>query len=111
MATHGHRDKLVFLDINFIIHESDFFLKFLDSHVTLKPLTESCLMFDSSVLMHMSCLYLNRYAEQQRAANPPMQKWTPVDIPSMKTFIGLCMSMGVLRLPARHDYWRQSKSF
>lgn len=27
----------------------------------------------------------------------------------MKAWVGLCMLMGILRLPSRHDYWRKSK--
>ncbi|KAL7406584.1 hypothetical protein ABVT39_022659 [Epinephelus coioides] len=27
----------------------------------------------------------------------------------METFIGLCVTMGILQLPARRDYWRQKK--
>ena len=29
----------------------------------------------------------------------------------MKAFVGLCFAMGVLRLPSRNDYWRQTKWF
>jgi hypothetical protein len=29
--------------------------------------------------------------------------------PTMKAFIGLCFAMGILRLPSRHNYWRQNK--
>ncbi|XP_052818115.1 piggyBac transposable element-derived protein 4-like [Mya arenaria] len=54
----------------------------------------------------------NRYADQQRAENPPSRfapKWTPVDKPTMKAFVGLTFVMGILRLPARNDFWRTSK--
>lgn len=53
----------------------------------------------------------NRYAEQERRKDPPQPKapkWTPVDVPTMKAFIGLCFEMGILRLPSRHNYWRQN---
>ncbi|KAL3881449.1 hypothetical protein ACJMK2_027891 [Sinanodonta woodiana] len=54
----------------------------------------------------------NRYADQERRKNPPPPKsprWTPVDIPTIKAFIGLCFAMGIIRLPSRHNYWRQHK--
>ena len=54
----------------------------------------------------------NRYADQERTRNPPppnAPKWLPVDSPTMKAFIGLIFCMGVIRLPARNDYWRQKK--
>ena len=52
------------------------------------------------------------YAEQQRHDNPPppfAAKWEPVDVSIMKAWVGLCMLMGILRLPSRHGYWRKSK--
>ncbi|KAI0216626.1 hypothetical protein LSAT2_031377 [Lamellibrachia satsuma] len=54
----------------------------------------------------------NRYAEQQRAANPPppsAPRWDPVTVSVLKAFVGLTLSMGALRLPVRHDYWRKIK--
>ena len=54
----------------------------------------------------------NIYAQQERIKHPPpphAAKWSPVDNPQMKAFIGLCFAMGILRLPSKNDYWRQSK--
>ena len=54
----------------------------------------------------------NRYAEQERRKNPPLPKspkWMPVDVDTMKAFIGLRLAMGIIRLPSRHNYWRQNK--
>ena len=54
----------------------------------------------------------NRYAEQQRAANPPSAaapRWDPVTVTVVKAFVGLTLAMGILRLPHRHDYWRKVK--
>ena len=48
----------------------------------------------------------NRYAEQIRT---PSSKWYPVTTVEMKCFIGLCLTMGILKLPTRRDYWRQKK--
>lgn len=53
-----------------------------------------------------------RYVDQERTRNPPpphAPKWKPVDMPTMKAFIGLVFCMGILRLHARYDYWRQKK--
>ena len=49
-----------------------------------------------------------RYASQQRTANPPppSSKWQDPSVDEMKTFVGLSMMMGILRLPCRNDYWR-----
>ena len=54
----------------------------------------------------------NRYADQQRTARPPpptASRWREATKASMQAFIGLCFSMGILRLPQRHHYWRATK--
>ena len=54
----------------------------------------------------------NRYANEERTLHPPPQfapKWTDVDIPTIKAFVGLCFAMGIIRLSYRSDYWRVSK--
>ncbi|XP_063757603.1 piggyBac transposable element-derived protein 4-like [Eleginops maclovinus] len=51
----------------------------------------------------------NLYAEQTRSATPSNSKWEPVTIVEMKTFVGLCLAMGIIELPLRRDFWRQKK--
>ena len=66
----------------------------------------------------------NKFAEQHKLVlpeahtnsteTPPAKKskmipWKPVSIPEMKTFIGLCLAMGIVRLSVRRDYWRLKK--
>ena len=54
----------------------------------------------------------NRYAGQQRTANPPAPSaatWSDFTESGFKAFIGLCFSMGILKLPRRHHYWRTTK--
>ena len=54
----------------------------------------------------------NRYATQQRTAHPPppsAARWTDATKDGMKAFIRLCFSMGILKLPRRHLYWRTTK--
>ncbi|KAK0153615.1 PiggyBac transposable element-derived protein 4 [Merluccius polli] len=51
----------------------------------------------------------NLYADQTRSANPSSSKWVAVTVAEIKTFIGICLAMGVLDLPAWRDYWRQKK--
>ena len=51
----------------------------------------------------------NRYAEQTRGQTPTNSKWNPVSKTEMKTFVGLCLAFGILKLPARRDFWRQTK--
>ena len=51
----------------------------------------------------------NLYAEQTRSATPSNSKWVPVTVVEMKTFVGLCLAMGILELPSRRDFWRQKK--
>ena len=43
------------------------------------------------------------------SSDPHDLKWTPVPKTEMKTFLGLCLCFGILKLPARRDYWRQTK--
>ena len=54
----------------------------------------------------------NIFAEQTRPAPRPeskMGKWKKVTPQEMKTFVGLCIAMGIIKLPYRRDYWRQKK--
>ncbi|KAL3871325.1 hypothetical protein ACJMK2_039332 [Sinanodonta woodiana] len=54
----------------------------------------------------------NHYANQTCRKDPlppKWSRWTPIDIPTMKAFMGLCFAMGIIRLPSRHNYWRQHK--
>ena len=70
----------------------DFFMLFWDNEMWERLVLES-----------------NRYAEQQRTAHPPARSYSTFkafSVEEMKTFIGLCLMMGILRLPKRSDYWR-----
>jgi hypothetical protein len=52
------------------------------------------------------------YAVQERTKKPPppfAAKWTPVTVSDLKTFVGLCFAMGIIRLPSKNDYWTQTK--
>lgn len=60
----------------------------------------------------------NRYAVQKYAAAPAgptrpkvrkVAKWIPVTLKEMKTFVGLCMAMGILKLSQKRDYWRGNR--
>ena len=57
----------------------------------------------------------NRFAKQTLPVRPDTQpeskmgKWKDVTLQEMRTFIGLCIAMGILRLPYRREYWRQKK--
>ena len=54
----------------------------------------------------------NRYAAQQRTAHPPTPStaaWRDFEKTDMQAFIGLCFSMGFLRFPRLHHYWRTMK--
>lgn len=51
----------------------------------------------------------NRYRAQQVATKGVAESaptWRNVTEAEMKTFVGLCLMMGVIRLPNRRDYWR-----
>jgi hypothetical protein len=52
---------------------------------------------------------LCRAREKKEPPLPKSSKWMPVDVDTMKVFIGLCLAMGIIRLPSRHNYWRQNK--
>ena len=41
---------------------------------------------------------------EERTLPSKLPKWTPVDVDTMKE-----LSMGIIRLPSRHNYWRQNK--
>ena len=51
----------------------------------------------------------NRYAaaDQEARPPPPSRRWSPITLPELKTWIGLCLAMGVMKLPSRREYWRQ----
>ena len=74
----------------------DFFQLFWDDDVWARILEES-----------------NTYAKQQREANPPppsFAKFKEFSDEEMKTYVGLCLMMGIIRLPKRTDYWRTKES-
>ena len=67
------------------------------------------LFWDSNVWDRL-VIETNRYAKQERVKNLPptlAAKWTPVNIPTMKAFIGLCFYMGITRKPNITDHWKQ----
>ncbi len=50
----------------------------------------------------------NTYSDQTRKETPSrakLAKWAPVSLMEMKTFMGLCIAMGLMVLPVRRDYW------
>ena len=56
----------------------------------------------------------NRYTQQQRLFWPPprfVAKWKPVQEEEMLAFLGLCLAMGIQKLPQRHDYWWKTNWF
>ena len=60
-------------------------------------------------LWDMLVTQTNLYADQTRGQTPSNSKWNPISKTEMKTFVGLCFTFGVLKLPARRGYWRQTK--
>ena len=66
------------------------------------------LFWDSNV-WEMLVIKTNKYAEQNFQNHPFTfaAKWTPVDVQTMKAFIGLCFYMGITRKPKIADHWRQ----
>ena len=56
----------------------------------------------------------NRYAQQEQDKNPPSPSapnWSPITVPIMKKFVGICMLMGIVRLPSKKYYWSKEDSF
>ena len=56
----------------------------------------------------------NRYAQQHRLFQPPPRfaaKWKPVQEEEMLAFLGLCLVMGIQKLPQRHDFWQKTNWF
>ncbi|XP_076138380.1 uncharacterized protein LOC143121696 [Alosa pseudoharengus] len=87
---------------------------------TRKPGVKQPIPADASPLDVFSCIFTdelwdmlvtetNRYAEQTRGQTPANSKWSPVSKTEMKTFVGLCLAFGILKLPTRKDFWRQTK--
>ena len=76
--------------------------------VDASPLEVFSLIFTDE-LWDLLVTETNLYAEQLRTQIPTTSKWTPVSKTEMKTFLGLCLTFGILKLPARRDYWRQTK--
>lgn len=70
-------------------------------------------LFWDNELWEMMLAESNRYAKQQREANPPppsFAKFSDFSMAELRTFVGLCLMMGILRLPKRSDYWRRKQS-
>ncbi len=49
----------------------------------------------------------NRYAEADQQARPPPRRWSPLNLCELQTWVGLCLAMGVMKLPGRRDYWKK----
>ena len=67
------------------------------------------LFWDSNVWAKL-VIETNKYAKQERLKSPPFTfaaKWTPVDVQTMKAFVGLCFYMGITRKPKIADHWKQ----
>ena len=47
----------------------------------------------------------NRYAQQKRAANPNLRRWTPVSVKDIKKFLGLRVFMSLDARPTLRKYW------
>lgn len=46
-----------------------------------------------------------RYACESRAAKPSPLKWLPTTPEEIKAFVGVCIAMGIIKLPAIADYF------
>ena len=51
----------------------------------------------------------NTYAQYQRMHHPANHRmnWTPVDIDELKTYTGLVIAMGIIKLPRMDLYWQR----
>ena len=70
-------------------------------------------LFWNDTLWERLLLQSNTYARQQRQANPPPASFARLKeftLTEMKTYLGLCLMMGILRLPKRSDYWQTKQS-
>lgn len=81
-----------------------------DLPVDATPLQAFSQIFTDELWRHL-VTETNRYSDQVHTQPPraKMARWSQVTETEMKTFIGLCMGMGLLVLPVRRDYWRQNK--
>ena len=53
----------------------------------------------------------NRYAQQNLSEKPSARVWTEVSVEEMKAFIGLLITMGIVKLPRFTMYWQKSSCF
>ena len=80
-----------------------------DEMKNMTPIQLFCLFF-TEYLLGIIVTETNRYAAQCREKGPKRgQKhlpWEPVDIPEMKTWLGLILNMGIIDKKGRlQDYW------
>ena len=76
-------------------------------------ISSSFFFFLNEALWERLLLQSNMYACQQRQANPPPPSFAwfgDFTLANVKTYLGLCWMMGILRLPKRSDYWRTKPS-
>lgn len=76
------------------------------------PLTLFQLFWDDN-LFHFIKNMTNKNALVKRRSNPEKHKtkWSEIEnINEMKTFIGICVAMGILKLPEIHLYWQRKYS-
>ena len=74
----------------------DFFTKYFDDEVF-------------ALLVDMT----NKYARQQRADDPERNKmkWDDVTVEEMRAYFGMCIIMGIIRLPSLNMYWTTDNLF
>ncbi|KAK7474848.1 hypothetical protein BaRGS_00033920 [Batillaria attramentaria] len=73
-----------------------------------KPVDFFYLFWDDTMWRRL-LVETNRYHDQQvrqKGVAPSAPTWKPITNEEMKTFIGLILMMGIIRLPQRNDYWR-----
>ncbi|CAI6357273.1 unnamed protein product [Macrosiphum euphorbiae] len=73
-----------------------------------------CLFIDDEVL-NLLLIETNRYARNllltPRAPKSRLSKWVDVDIPEIKTFLGIVMWMGLNPLPSLARYWCKNEMY
>lgn len=56
--------------------------------------------------LHMKLTVL-RNNVKKNISEKNRSKWDSVCVSEMKTYSGLCIAMGIIKLPSLHDYWQK----
>lgn len=80
-----------------------------------EPIEYFQLFMDNKVLEQVCALteryYQDNNSTNQNSSHKKKKKWEAPDVPTLKCFFGILLSMGIIKRGSYRDYWSSSKLF